>query len=386
MNMQKFSSLPNLENKRVFLRVDLNVPIKDKKVIDDYKIYKVIKTIEFLLRKKTVIIIATHLGKAKGRYNEDLSTEPIAKYLAKILDKKIKFIPEVIGSVTKKEIKSAKPGDIIFLENLRFKKGELDNDDKFAKELASLADIYINDALAVSHRKQASVAAIKKYLPSYSGLLLESELKAFERVLNPKKPLVIIMGGAKIKTKAPLIANLYKNSTRILLGGGLANSFLKYNKLEIGKSLCDEESAKIIKKMMKEKSYKQKIILPLDVVVLTKEGRVQAKDVKNVLKTDTIFDIGPATISAYSAYIKEAQTLIWNGPMGKFEDLDFRAGTIAIAILVASRSSGHAYGVVGGGETVAALRSIRMIEYVDFVSTAGGAMLSYLGGEEMPGL
>ncbi|MDI3496244.1 MAG: phosphoglycerate kinase [Patescibacteria group bacterium] len=384
--MQTFSSLPNLENKRVFLRVDLNVPFKDTKVLDDYKIYKAIKTIEALLHKKAIIIIATHLGKAKGRYDKTLSTEPIAKYLAKILGKRIKFVPEVIGKETKKAIKNAVAGDIIFLENLRFKKEELENDTKFAKELASLADIYINDALAVSHRKQASVAAIKNYLPSFSGLLLESELKAFARVLKPKKPLVIIMGGAKIKTKAPLIANLYKNSTYILLGGGLANSFLKYNKLEIGKSLYDAEGVKIIKKLMKDKSYSRKIILPLDVVVLTKEGKIQAKNVKKVLKTDNILDIGPETISLYSTYIKEAQTLVWNGPMGKFEDVNFRAGTTAIAILVASRSSGYAYGVVGGGETVAALRGVRMIEYVDFVSTAGGAMLAYLGGEEMPGL
>lgn len=386
MSMQTFSSLPNLENKRVFLRVDLNVPFKDTKVLDDYKIYKAIKTIEALLHKKAIIIIATHLGKAKGRYDKTLSTEPIAKYLAKILGKRIKFVPEVIGKETKKAIKNAVAGDIIFLENLRFKKEELENDTKFAKELASLADIYINDALAVSHRKQASVAAIKNYLPSFSGLLLESELKAFARVLKPKKPLVIIMGGAKIKTKAPLIANLYKNSTYILLGGGLANSFLKYNKLEIGKSLYDAEGVKIIKKLMKDKSYSRKIILPLDVVVLTKEGKIQAKNVKKVLKTDNILDIGPETISLYSTYIKEAQTLVWNGPMGKFEDVNFRAGTTAIAILVASRSSGYAYGVVGGGETVAALRGVRMIEYVDFVSTAGGAMLAYLGGEEMPGL
>jgi phosphoglycerate kinase len=384
--MKSFASLPDLKDRRVFLRVDFNVPIENKKVTDDYKIVKTIRTIETLLGKGASLIIATHLGKPKGKIDSKLSTEPIAKYLAKLLDKKVKFVADVVGREVEKEAGKLRSGNIIFLENLRFKKGELENDSVFAKKLANLADVYINDALAVSHRKQASVAAIQKYLPSYSGLLLERELQALGKVIKPRKPLVTIMGGAKISTKAPLIASLYKNSNYILLGGGLANSFLKYNKLEIGKSLCDDDSLKIVKKIMQGKNKSRKIILPIDVVVLDKEGRVRAKSIKKILKSDTIFDIGPETISLYSSYIKKAQTLIWNGPMGKFEDENFRAGTMAMAILVASRSSGRAYGVVGGGETVAALRASRMIEYVDWVSTAGGAMLSYLSGEDMPGL
>lgn len=386
MKIKPFKELRDLSDKKVFLRLDLNVPIKGNKVLDDYKINAILPTIEALIKKGAAIIIASHLGKPQGKVKAELSLAPVAKHLNKILQAPVAFVPEVIGRKATEAAKNLKSKKIIVLENLRFKKEELENNNVFAKKLASLADIYINDALAVSHRKQASVAAIKKHLPAYSGLLLEKELKAFNKILKPKKPLVIVMGGAKIGTKAPLIAKLYSSSNHILLGGGLANSFLKYNKFEIGKSLYDEDSLKVIKKILKGKTRTSKIILPVDVVVKEGSGRIKSKPVDKVLKTDTIFDIGPNTISLYSTYIKKAQTLVWNGPMGKFEDIEFRAGTMAISRLVASRSSGYAYGLVGGGETVAALRQSGMMEYVDWISTAGGAMLSYLGKEDMPGL
>lgn len=384
--MKSFNDLKDIEDKKIFLRLDLNVPIEGKKIKDDYKIKAVVKTINTLLKKKAAIIIATHLGKPKGKVVAELSTEPIAKYLAKELGVKIKFIPEVVGKKVEVASSKLKAKEILFIENLRFKKDELENSSVFAKKLASYADIYINDALAVSHRKQASVAAIKKYLPSYSGPLLEEELRAFDRILKPKKPLVTVMGGAKISTKAPLIAKLYSSSSQILLGGGLANNFLKHFKYEIGKSLYDEESVTVIKKILRGKKKTNKIILPIDVIVQEKSGKIKSKKIKNVLKGDTIYDIGPETILYYSQFIKKAQTLVWNGPMGKFEEKEYKAGTLSIARLIASRSSGRAYGLVGGGETVSALKQSGMIEYVDFVSTAGGAMLSYLGKEEMPGL
>ncbi len=386
MKIKSVRELTNLKNKKVLLRLDLNVPIAKNKVLDTYKIEAVIKTIDFLMKKNASLIICSHLGKPRGKADKDLSLKIVSQALSKISGRKIKFIPEVVGKEVEKEIKEMKSGEIVCLENLRFEAGELKDEAKFAKDLASLADIYVNDALAVSHRKQASVSAIKKYLPSYAGLLLESELKAFKRVMSPKKPLVIIIGGAKIETKLPIIANLYTKSTTILLGGGLANSFLKYRKHEIGKSLFEKDSIFEIKKLLKGRKDLKKIVIPSDVIVKNRSGKVLAKDIEKVLKSDTILDIGPKTISVYAMHVKKAQTLVWNGPMGKFEEKDFSAGTMAMARLIASRSSGRAYGVVGGGETVAALKASYMMEHVDWVSTAGGAMLSYLGAKSMPGL
>lgn len=386
MKIKSVRKLGSLKDKKVFLRLDLNVPIKNNKILDNYKIESALKTIDFLLKKDAALIICSHLGKAKGRLNDSLSLKIVSQALAKLSGHKIKFVDEVVGPKLTKEVKKMKAGDIIFIENLRFKLGELNNDAKFAKQLATLADIYVNDALAVSHRKHASVSAITKYIPSYAGLLLEDELNAFKKVLKPKKPLVVIIGGAKMSTKLPLISKLYSQSSNILLGGGMANTFLKFKKYEIGKSIFEKDSIAEIKKILKGKKDKKKIIIPRDVVVKDVNGSVLAKDIDKVLKGDTILDIGPKTISDYAIFIKSAQTLVWNGPMGKFEEKDFSAGTMAIARLVASRSSGRAYGIVGGGETVAALKASAMIEYVDWVSTAGGAMLSYLGGEDMPGL
>lgn len=386
MKIKNINSLNSLQGKKIFLRLDFNVPMKAGKIKDDYKIKAGLETINFLMLKKSSLIIATHLGKPKGKNDKKLSTAPLARRLAKLSGKPVKFIPDLVGDKAKKAVLKIKPGEIIFLENLRFNQGELDNDNNFAKELASLADIYVNDAFAVSHRAQASVSAIKKYLPAYAGLLLAKEVQAIHRALKPKKPLVTIMGGAKIATKAPLIKSLYPASKYILLGGGLANNFLKFYGLEIGRSLYDKDSLPIIKKLLKNKLKNKKIILPIDVVVQEKSGRIKSKKVADVKKSETIFDIGPETVNLYAGMIKKAQTLIWNGPMGKFEEISFKYGTMAIARLMASRSSGKAYGIAGGGETVEALKMSGMMEHVDWISTAGGAMLAYLSKEKMPGL
>jgi len=310
----------------------------------------------------------------------------VAARLKTLLKRPVKFLSEAVSPKTTAAVKALKPGEMVMLENLRFNAGEYKNDDKFAASLAVLADIYVNDAFAVCHRDQASIAAIKKYLPSYAGLLLEKEILALNKILKPTKPLVVIMGGAKIKTKAPLISKLYPAASQILIGGALANNFFKFQGLEIGKSMIDEDSAPDIKKFFKSKKLVPKIILPRDVVVKTKDGRAQVVAPSAVKASDTILDIGPASISDFAAYIKKANTLVWNGPLGKFEEASFKHGTLAIAYLIAARSSGLAYGVVGGGETVAALNLTKMSGYVDWVSTAGGAMLTYLGGGKLPGL
>lgn len=385
MKIKSLRELKTLSGKTIFLRVDFNVPLRNGKIQEDYRIRAGLETIEFLLAKGARLIIASHLGEPQGR-EIAFSLKPVAARLQTLLKKPVKFLTEFNGLKIKAALKSLKNGEVILLENLRFNKGEYENDPKFAATLAGLADIYVNDAFAVCHRDQASVSAIKKYLPAYAGLLLEKEVAALRRILQPKKPLVVVMGGAKIKTKAPLISKLYPVASHILVGGALANNFFKFQNLETGKSLVDEDSRRFVKKFFQGRKLAAKIVLPRDVVVKNKQGRAQVVAPAEVAAGDTILDIGPKTIADFAGYIKKANSLVWNGPLGKFEEKSFKHGTDAIAYLLASRSSGLAYGVVGGGETVEILNRLKMAEYIDWVSTAGGAMLAYLGGEKLPGL
>jgi phosphoglycerate kinase len=367
------------------LRADFNVPLAARQIRDDYKIRQGLDTIKWLLARGARVIVATHLAEPTRR-SAAYSVKPIAVRLRALLKHPVKFLSGAIEAPVAAAVKKMRPGEIIMLENLRFYKGEYANDAHFAKALASLADIYINDAFAVSHRAQASLAAIKKYLPSYAGCLLEKEIKALNKILHPHKPLVVVMGGVKAATKTPLIARLYPRAARILLGGALANNFLKYQGYPVGRSLVPADQNAAVKKFFSGRKLKSKIMLPVDVVVQNKKGQVRVSAPAGVKPDESILDIGPATITAYAAVIKGAQTLVWNGPMGKFEEKTFKYGTLAVASLVAARSSGLAYGVIGGGETVAALQLTKMAEYVDWISTAGGAMLTYLGGGAMPGL
>ncbi|MEI6529188.1 MAG: phosphoglycerate kinase [Candidatus Falkowbacteria bacterium] len=386
MLIKTLKKVPSLKNKTVFLRVDFNVDIENGKIEEDFRIVAGLETINFLLKKGARLLIASHLGEPKGSPEAEYSLKPVAARLQKLLRRPVKFLPETIGQKVEAALVKMKAGDIIMLENLRFNSGELSNDNKFAKELANMADVYVNDAFAVCHREHASVSAIKKYLPAYAGLLLEKEINAAQKILKPRKPLVLIMGGAKISTKAPLISKLYSSASYILLGGALANNFFKFEKLEIGKSLFDADSLIYVKKFFKGKKLVPKIILPIDLVVKTKKGLASVRRPSDVKAGETILDIGPETISLYATYVKSAKTIVWNGPLGKFEEDSFKQGTLSVARLVASRASGRAYGLVGGGETVEALKLTKMAEYVDWISTAGGAMLTYLGGGKMPGL
>ena len=384
--ISSLKKLKNIRSKRVLLRLDLNVPLKKNKVLDDYRLIVAKESIEFLLKKGAKVIAISHLGKAEGRVDKDYSLKPVALKLKTILKKPLRFINEHEHSKALLKIDKIKNGELVLLENLRFNPGEIKNDLKFAKELASLADIYVNDAFSVSHRKQASVVAVKKYLPSYAGLFLEKEIMALNKILKPKKPFIAIMGGAKIKTKAPLIEKFLPKANKILIGGALATTFIKELGYEVGKSYCDNDSKEVVNKIFRKKQAEDKIVLPIDLVVSSKNGKVRLVRPDEVKKSESILDIGPETITLFSQYIRKASTLVWNGPMGKFEDDHFKQGSLSLARLVASRSKGRAYGVVGGGETVAVLKMTKMEEYVDFVSGAGGAMLSYLGGEKMPGL
>ena len=381
MKIKSIRNIKNLAGKTVLLRADLNVPINGGRIMDDYRIIAVLPTIRYLLRHNCRIIIITHLG--QGEKGD--TVKPLADRLSRLLGKKIKYINNCIGKAVVKAIGKMAAKDMIFLENLRRHQGEEKNDKKFARSLAGLADIYIKDAFAVCHRRHASVSAIKKYLSTCAGLLVEREIENLSKVLNPKKPLISIIGGAKIETKINLISNLAKRSERVLIGGALANNFIAAHNFKIGKSLAFlggvELAAKLIKKY-------QNIILPIDVIVAKKisSKNIEVKPVNQVSQDDIIFDIGPRTVKLFISYIRQANTIVWNGPLGCFENEHFKHGTLSIARFVAARSTGQAFGVVGGGETIEALKLTKMEHYLDWISIGGGAMLAFLGGEPMPGL
>lgn len=376
MIIKSIKQRKNLKNKKVLLRLDLNVPMIEGKISDDFKIRASLETINYLLKEKAKIIIISHLGRPE-KVDKNYSLVIVKKRLKTLLGEDISLFDEI------SEIKKHQWGqeNILMLENLRFFKEEKQNSAIFAKKLASIADIYINDALAVSHRSHASVDKIKNYLPSYAGFLLEKEINNLSKVFKAKKPFVLIMGGVKISTKMPLILNLEKKADYILLGGGLANSFFHYQGLEIGQSVYEKKIKKNIDLLKKN----SKIILPQDLLVKTRTNQVSIRKIDEVRKTDRIFDIGPKTIINYCNILKKAKTVIWNGPMGKFEEKSFKYGTLSLVISLASLSSKN-YSLVGGGETIKALKMTKMENYINWVSTGGGAMLSFLANEKMPGL
>ncbi len=374
----------NLRNKKILLRVDFNIPLRHGKIKDDHKIVRHLPTIRFLLRHNCKIVIMSHLGRpTPGEWDENFSMKPIVKELAKVLDRSVKLISGFDEFEHGSEIAKIENGEVVVLENLRFNDGEKKNGKLFAKKLSKFGEIYINDAFAVSHRAHASVSAVKKYLPAYAGLLLEKEIKNLSRVFEGRDPLIAVIGGAKLKTKLALIENLSKSAHRILIGGAMANSFFAAGGLEVGKSLITKEGIEIVKKL-KIKN----LVLPVDVVVSSRSdgSNIKVKSINDISRKDYVFDIGPETVKLYASFIKKANTLVWNGPMGKFELKNFKQGTKAIAQLFGTRSRGKAFGVVGGGETVEALKEEGYIDGVDWVSTGGGAMLAYLGGKKMPGL
>ncbi len=402
LKIKTIDKCKNLGEKTVFLRVDFNVPIKKGKVKNEKKIHDELPTIEYLIRNNCKIILGTHLGRPQGRKVMQYTTLPLARKLneftgadqrknkAPFTQKmgRIRFIGQCSGKEVQQATSKLEAGQILFLENLRFDKREEANDKKLAKEWSELADVYINNAFSVSHRKHASMHAIKKFLPAYAGLLLKEELKNLEKIRKPKEKLVLVLGGAKIKTKLPIINNLYKKSSKILIGGALANNFFVANDLETGKSLLDKDRISVTKGLIR-KIPKNKLVLPVDVVTADKKtvkARARLKNIHNIKKNEYILDIGPETLRIFSKHIKKSSILVWNGPMGLFENDKFKHGSLCIGRLIASRSKNKAFGLVGGGETVQALAMTEMLEYVDWVSTGGGAMLSYLGDGKMPGL
>lgn len=386
--MKSIKNLRNLKGKRVLVRVDFNVPIKRGKVLDESKIRAALPTLIWLLRKKTKVVIMTHLGRPKGRKISSLKVDPVARCLSKLLGRKITKISASTGRRVEKAIVAMHDGDMIMLENIQFEKGECKNDQALAEKLASYADYFVFDAFAQSHRKYASIASIPQYISSYAGPLLEKEIKGLQKVFAGESPFVVALGGAKVETKIPVLENMLPRADYILLGGGVFNTCLKARGYDIQSSLIDDAYTKEALAYCKKK----KVIMPVDVVVGTKDGkhhrvvRIKKKPHTVCERGEAIFDIGPETVQLYATYIKQAQTLVWNGAMGYFEQKPYDVGTLSLARLIASRAKGKAYGVVGGGETLQAMDMVHMAEHVDLISTGGGAMLEFLAGKTLPGI
>lgn len=378
-----------ISGKDVFVRVDFNVPLAGKVVKEDFKIKQALETIKFLLNNDCRLIVASHLGQPKNGYEAGLSLAPVAKQLEILLDGPVKFLDFKKYSKFKdirQELKSDKKNRIFVLDNLRFFDGEERDCKKLGKSLASLASVYVNDAFAVSHRANSSVSAIKSFLPSYAGFLVQKEIDNLNKILKPEKPFVAVMGGAKISTKIPIVNKIYPVASQVLVAGALANNFFMAQGLNIGKSLASEKEAEVAKKYLKM----TKIILPIDAVVKTdisaKKSIVSVKKISEISDNDTILDIGPKTIALFSKYISSAKTVVWNGPLGMFEEKAFQKGTLEIAKKIAKQAGKKTFCAVGGGETIEALNLSGVAKKINWVSTGGGAMLSYLSGENMPGL
>ncbi|MBU1132616.1 phosphoglycerate kinase [Patescibacteria group bacterium] len=376
--------------KRIVLRVDYNVSLDSGGVADDFKIKQTLPTIEYLLKNKNKIVLLSHFGRPARKRIAALSLLPVfkrLKYLLRDSKAQMKFFDEKIDSRLAEKLKS-ETADIIFLENIRFDEREEKNDLKFAKLLSQLGDIYVNEAFASSHRKCASIVGITKYLPSYAGFNFVNEIKFLEKAQKPKKPAVAILGGIKVNTKLPFVKLFLKNYSYVLLGGAMSNTMLRAKGYEIGGSIFNEEYLKKAKLLLKSR----KLLLPKDVVIADKKSKKNIRIVKIVrakkicLSNEEIFDIGPETIKFFSDKIKKAQTILWNGTLGMAEVPQFSHGTMAIAKMIAARSSGRALGIIGGGEVVRAAHSTKMSRYYDFISTGGGAMLEFLQGKTLAGL
>lgn len=374
----------NFQNKRVIVRCDFNVPIKNGEVSDDFRIKEVILTINHLIENEAKVILISHFGQPKEKDNK-YSLKPIGRKLEELLDKNVKFLNDCKGSKIEKEIEKMKAGQIVLLENLRFYPGEKENDLKFAKALAKLGDIYISEAFSVVHRNHASIATLPKLIPSGIGFLFGREITALTKVReNPTRPLIVIIGGIKISSKIKVIEKFLSKADHVLLGGKIANIILRVKGICLGKPWPEEDVVKIIERL---KLTDTKIHLPVDVVVSPNEsGEVYIRETGpgSVRKEEAIFDIGPETIETFKKIIAEGKTIIWSGALGLAENEKFRQGTKSIAEAIA-RNHG-AFKVAGGGDTTKLLNQFGLSERFSYISTGGGAMLNYLIGEKMPGI
>ena len=388
--MKYIKDLENLSEKRVLLRLDLNVPIKNGIITDQTRIDKVLPIINFLIKKRSKILIISHIGRPKGKINKDLSLKPICENLEKKIDQKVSLIKDDILRLKREDLFKNSKEQIIFLENIRFYLEEEKNDANFSKHLSKLVDIFVNDAFSCSHRAHASISKITEFLPSYAGLQLETEINALKKVTTEiKKPISCIIGGSKISTKISIIKNLIPKFDNIIIVGGMANNILDYLGNPIGKSFKEDKYKSIIDDIFKTaKNYSCKIIYPEDVAIgKSLEDKAQIKELNEITNDDLILDIGPKTINRIKDTIENSKTILWNGPAGYFENPNFALGSYEIAKKIVEKNKNESiYSIVGGGDTIAVLNQINVTDNFNFVSTAGGAFLEYLEGKELPGI
>ena len=380
----------DLDGKKVLMRCDFNVPLdENKNITDKTRIVAAMPTIKYVLDHNAKLILCSHLGRPKGEVKPELSLKPVADELSKELGKEVKLAKDIVGPSAHELTENMKEGDVVLLENVRFDPREEKNDEEFSKELASLAEVYVNDAFGTCHRAHASTAGVAAYLPSGVGFLIEKELKVLGDALNnPRRPFVAILGGAKVSDKIAVIDNLLGKVDSLIIGGAMANTFIKAMGYNVGKSLCEDDKLDLAKELMeKAKAKGVKLILPVDAKLgkeFDKNTESQIVDIANVPDGWSIFDVGPKTIELYKNELANAKTVVWNGPVGLFEFDQFAIGTNSVASILASLN--NATTIIGGGDSAAAVEKSGLADKMTHISTGGGASLEFLEGKKLPGV
>lgn len=385
-------SKADVHNKTVLLRIDLNIPLQEGSILSTNRLEAIIPTLKELIQYKAKIVLLSHLGRPQGKIDSSFSLDIIVKPLSNILEHPISFCPETIGDTPQQAINALKPGDILLLENLRFHAEEEKNTAQFAKDLAKLGDLYINDAFAVSHRKHASIVGITKHMPSFAGPLLKKEIQHLSPIFSSEtSPTMAIVGGSKISTKLELLEGLIKKVKTLAIGGGIANTFLLAQGHKIGHSLCEKnQTATALRLIKMAKKEKCNLILPIDVQVsrdLSPNSEVNHVTLDDIQDSESIFDIGPHTTEAIENAIERCKTVIWNGPLGLFEHQPFDRSSLQIAQNIAHLTRhGRLNSIAGGGETIAVIKRACVMNQFSYLSTGGGAFLEYIEGHDLPGI
>jgi len=386
--MKKIEDLSDLNKKKVLLRLDLNIPLKNSKITDTTRIDKILPTLKYLIKKKSNVVIISHIGRPKGKFDKKLSMLPVCKYLSDKLNIKVELIDKKISDIDPTSMFNNKSDKIVFLENIRFYEQEEKNDEQFAKKLSSLGEVYINDAFSCSHRAHASVDKITRFLPSYCGFQMNTEVNALKKVTSDiERPITCIIGGSKISTKISVIKNLIPKFENIIIVGGMANNIIKYKGFNIGNSIKEDGCNSTIDEIFLLANQSNcKIFFPSDVAVgKNKDDVALIKNLSEIENDDIILDIGPKTINSICTILENSKTVLWNGPAGYFENPNFAVGSKEIVKKIIDLKK-RIYSVAGGGDTIAVINNLNAFKKLNFVSTAGGAFLEYLEGKELPGI